>query len=368
MEQEPKPALLNLFLADLIGASPLGFVALGVDDTVILCEGGTEQILGRPKSAIMGCSAREIPLIGSAVAKLVSRLSESAVSISYYDLELEGRGLDGSKMLDLHLSIAPNLGGKILTIQPKGQSSVGSNKPSQRSRMMAHLSTALAHEIKNPLSGIRAAAQLAAKSLPDSKTHLTEMVVAETKRLTGLLDQLQNATDRDPLVIGPVNLHETINHVCAVLDGTLSEQTNLRLRFDPSLPDILGSSDGLVQILMNLILNAQEAAADEPITITITTRYRQGFQSNNVGEKSKSLPVEIEISDDGPGVPPELEQDLFDPFVSGKEAGRGLGLAIVVWLIEDMGAHIRYERAQPHGARFLINLARADQVSGGQTE
>lgn len=347
------------FFADLIAASPQGFLAIDEQGTVVLCEGGTEQILGQPKSALTNQRAGKLPLIGPILEGLISRVLADKSSISYFDLELPGVAGTGLRTLDLDISYAPSYGGCLVVLHPRGQSSGGATPSRRRSLMMSHLSTALAHEIKNPLSGIRAAAQLAGKALPEGKAHLSDLIISETERLTTLIDQLQGLTDRDALCLVPVNLHETINHVCSLIDAEKHPATLLKRSFDPSLPAVLAHSGALIQILLNLVINAQEAAANQDLQITITTRYRQGFRLSVPDGDPRPLPIEIEITDTGPGVPKRLHDALFDPFVTTKEGGRGLGLAIVAQLIEDMGAHIRFEPRPGGGATFLINLVRA---------
>ena len=337
-----------------------GFLFLDRDQRIVACVGGAEQILGRSQTALMGVRVDSIAGIGDTLCRLIEKSSERGSSVRYFDLQPKG-GVSGEKR-SLDLEVIPDSDkGFLIVLHPRGQVTPAQSGI-KKGQIMANLSAALAHEIRNPLSGIRAAAQLATKSLPNEKQHLTALILDETKRLSTLIDQLEGLTDGPGSDLQAINLHEAVNHVCNLVDGDLAQDTHLRLHFDPSLPPVWGNRDALVQILLNLIRNAEEAAQGAPITINVFTRYHQGVQASDRRGTGVYLPFELEVRDDGPGVDPALEEGLFDPFVTSKEAGRGLGLAIVSYLAGEMGAHLRHERADPTGARFLLNFKRADTL------
>ena len=221
----------------------------------------------------------------------------------------------------------------------------------------------LAHEIKNPLSGIRGAAQLLESRASVDDARMTRLIRTEVDRIAALLDQMEGFTDTRPRTPAPDNIHEIIDHVRQVAQSGFGSALRIVDSYDPSLPPVLVHRDSLVQILLNLLKNAAETAAEgETRTVRIRTAYRQGVSlAGEAGKRRRSLPIELCVIDDGPGAPPELADDMFDPFVSTKKAGRGLGLAIADKMIRDMGSIIQYSReGYPEMTVFRLLLQRAE--------
>ena len=213
----------------------------------------------------------------------------------------------------------------------------------------------LAHEIKNPLSGIRGAAQLLAGGA-EVDPALTRLIVSEVDRVAALIDRMQDFTDTRPLALDAHNVHPLIEHVKRLEQAGAGERTAFEERFDPSLPAALLDRDAFVQVLLNLVRNAVEAGGR---TVTLTSAYRQGMAvSAAPGRERQPLPIEVCVIDDGPGAPADIADHVFEPFVSGKPEGRGLGLALVDKLIGQMGGIVQYAR---EGERtvFRVLLARA---------
>lgn len=221
----------------------------------------------------------------------------------------------------------------------------------------------LAHEIKNPMSGIRGAAQLLEANIDDAGRSLTQLICDEVDRVTALIDRMEGFTDTRPLQTGPQNIHLILAHACAVALRGFGNNIIIKEAYDPSLPPVLGHRDSLVQVLLNLLKNASEAIGEGGGTVTLTTAYRHGVHMVTGGEGRRSLPIEVCIIDDGPGAPPEIAEHLFDPFVSSKRAGRGLGLALVEKLITDQGGMVEYAReGLPERTVFRILLPRATRA------
>ncbi|NBC88406.1 MAG: PAS domain-containing protein, partial [Alphaproteobacteria bacterium] len=227
----------------------------------------------------------------------------------------------------------------------------------------------LAHEIKNPLSAIRGAAQLAARKLPHKDKPLARMITDEVDRIARLIDRMQQlgSTRTDPPE--PCNPHESIRKALATVrvasagtaagDGAFN--VAFREEFDPSIPPVLANRDALEQVLINLISNARDAAIDGAKTpqVTLRTRYVNGlvFSAMRLGRAVK-LPIEITVTDNGRGIDPSLRGAVFEPFVSTKQQGQGLGLALVRKLVLDMGGSITHERDARLGlTHFRIHLA-----------
>ena len=217
----------------------------------------------------------------------------------------------------------------------------------------------LAHEIKNPLSAIRGAAQLLARKLQAGDQAMTQLITDEVDRIAKLVDRMQSLGREKPEPVAPCNLHEAVRRAISVISAAGEDGIELREEFDPSLPEVLGNEDGLVQVLINLISNARDASHDTANPqIVIRTRFVSGLvlTAIRLGRPVK-LPIEIRISDNGPGVPPELREHIFEPFVTSKKNGQGLGLALVNKLVRDMNGRISHERDDAEGwTHFKVHL------------
>lgn len=222
----------------------------------------------------------------------------------------------------------------------------------------------LAHEIKNPLSGIRGAAQLLEGRASEDDTRMTRLIRSEVDRIAALLDQMEGFTDTRPRTPAPDNIHEIIDHARQVAQNGFGIDMKIVESYDPSLPPVLVHRDSLVQILLNLLKNAAETAVEgQTRTVRLTTAYRQGVSlAAETGQRKRSLPIELCVIDDGPGAPTELAEDMFDPFVTTKKTGRGLGLALADKLMRDMGGIIQYAReGEPEMTVFRLLLQRAER-------
>jgi two-component system nitrogen regulation sensor histidine kinase GlnL len=216
----------------------------------------------------------------------------------------------------------------------------------------------LAHEIKNPLAGISGAAQLLSMSLPPEDQELTDLIVEETRRIVKLLEQVEQFGNLRPPDRRAVNLHDALDRARkSALVGFASHMTVVE-DYDPSLPPTWADPDQLMQVFLNLIKNAAEAAGSRGGTIRLRTFYDLSLRMRRKDGTSAALPLNVEIIDDGPGLPPDIAAEVFEPFVSGRENGTGLGLALVSKIISDHDGWISVESV-PGRTVFRLSLPMA---------
>jgi two-component system, NtrC family, nitrogen regulation sensor histidine kinase GlnL len=212
----------------------------------------------------------------------------------------------------------------------------------------------LAHEIKNPLAGISGAAQLLSMSLAPQDQELTDLIVAETRRVVKLLEQVEQFGNLRSPDRRAVNIHDALDRARkSALMGYAAEMTIIE-DYDPSLPATYADLDQLVQVFLNLIKNAAEAAKGQG-TIRLHTFYDLSLRLRRKDGPGRPVPLQIEVIDDGPGIPTHLGRDIFEPFVSGRENGTGLGLALVSKIIADHDGWITVDSV-PGRTVFRVSL------------
>lgn len=229
-----------------------------------------------------------------------------------------------------------------------------SNRSAARS--VSALAAMLAHEVKNPLSGIRGAAQLLEQSVPDSERELTTLICEETDRIVALVDRMEAFEDGRPIDRGALNIHQVLNHVRRLSQNGFGKNVRFVESYDPSLPDVFGDRDQLIQVFLNLVKNACEVPGDGEREIELSTAFRHGLRLAVPGQQARvNLPLVVSVRDNGRGVSDEIRAHLFDAFVTNKPTGTGLGLALVAKIVNDHGGAIEYD-SEPGRTTFRVML------------
>jgi two-component system nitrogen regulation sensor histidine kinase GlnL len=214
-------------------------------------------------------------------------------------------------------------------------------------RSMTAMAALLAHEVKNPLSGIRGAAQLLGQAASEDDRKLTELICDEADRIVALVNRMEVFSDDRPLAREPVNIHVVLERVRRLAENGFASSVKFIERYDPSLPPVDGNHDQLVQVFLNLVKNAAEAVPSKGGEIVLSTSFQPGVRVAVSGSSGRvQLPLVVTVQDNGPGIPEDLRPHLFDPFVTTKAKGSGLGLALVAKIISDHGGIIEFESAR----------------------
>ena len=245
----------------------------------------------------------------------------------------------------------------VLRDRTRSQEMAEDLRRSDRLALLGTLSAGLAHEIKNPLGGIRGAAQLLRAELADAPSLLenTDIMIREVDRVNELLEHLLDLARPVKLRLEPLNIHELLNHVL-VLEANTAEAQEIRIDrvYDPSLPPILGDRTQLTQVFLNLVKNAIQAMSGHGC-LTLTTRIETDF-SLRTQSRQKAKLARIDFKDDGPGIKEVDLPQIFSPFFTTKQTGTGLGLAICDRVIKEHGGHIRVESQPGQGTLFRVSL------------
>ena len=342
-------------------ALPMPIMLIGPRQEIIYVNPAAEQFFDTGAGLLLKLNLSDLLPFGSPLFQLIAQARERQSSAGERDVDLT-TPRHGERVADVMVTPLPEPEGTIVvTLQERSLAQRIDRQLLHRGavRSMHGMAAVLAHEIKNPLAGIRGAAQLLEGNLAPGERELTKLIIDETDRVTALVDRMESFGDTRNFQRAPVNIHEVLDRVRRVAETSFAKNVVFTEIFDPSLPLVLGDRDQLIQVFMNLVRNASDALPENSGEITLTTGYRPGvrFGAAVAGERL-SLPLEVTVRDNGSGVPADILPYIFDPFVSTKRGGSGLGLALVAKIIGDHGGVIECDSV-PRRTVFRILLPKA---------
>lgn len=348
--------------------SPEPALVVDRDGGLVAVNEAAEALFGHGLSLLARGRFRAALPPGSVLVSLLDRAITEGALVREHGVEVN---LFGQPPFEADGAAAPlGDGSVLLTLHVKGVLGVDRGADAAGLRSVVGLGKMLAHEIKNPLAGIRGAAQLLKTGASAVDQPLAQLIVDETDRIRRLVDRMEAFSDEAPTPREPVNIHQVLDRVRALVANGVADGLQLKESYDPSLPPVWGDEDHLIQVFLNLTKNAAEAAhmrGDDRGVISIQTAWRPGVRVRGAdGKTASGAPIEVKVIDNGPGVPASLREHLFQPFVTTKVNGTGLGLALVTKLVTAHGGLIDFE-SEPGRTVFRVLLPVAPAIGAPES-
>ncbi len=354
-----KPADRAEIDADAV-LNALSTVVLVVDEasTILRVNNAGEQLLQSSASHLEGQRLDQLIPADSPLFTLIAQARDRGHPVAEYHVELASPRI-GRHVANIQVApLSDSEGHVVVSMQERTVATKIDRQLTHRgaARSVTAMAAMLAHEVKNPLSGIRGAAQLLEENLEAEDRALTRLIRDEADRICALVDRMEGFSTSETLHREAVNVHEVLGRVQALAQNGFGRHLRFVDQYDPSLPPAYGNRDQLIQVFLNLIKNAAEAAPAEGGEVVIATAYWHGVRFAVSKQRSRvHLPLMISIQDNGEGIPEDIKPHLFEPFVTSKPKGSGLGLALVAKTIEDHGGVIEFE-SQPRNTVFRVML------------
>ena len=355
----------------LLGALPHPILVISDNNQILYGNAAAEAFLSTSNTMLTRQRLDDVVAFGCPLLALVDQVREHGSTVNEYGIEMASPKFATPKLVDVYAGPMMDSPSQIVVmLQQRSMAQMIERQLTHRAaaRSVSGMAAVLAHEIKNPLSGIKGAAQLLEQNLSDEDRVLSQLICSETERIRNLVNRMEVFGDERPLTKEAVNIHDVLNHVRRLAESGFARGVRIIEDYDPSLPPIPGNRDKLVQAFLNLIKNAAEATADiddrQP-RIIMQTSFRPGVRLSVPGSEQRiNLPLMIQIEDNGAGVSDQLKPHLFDPFVTTKHNGTGLGLALVAKIIGDHGGIIECE-SEAKRTVFRVLLPMQDRISNG---
>jgi two-component system, NtrC family, nitrogen regulation sensor histidine kinase GlnL len=354
-----RAAALESIASQILQALPNAILAIAADGSVIDANAACEGFFKMSRTLLLRRKLKDLFPFGSPLIASVDYALRRGASVNEYRVDLSAPWIDGDCVVDLHVSPMPgNAQIAVIVLQERTIADKMDRQLTHRgaARSVSGLASMLAHEIKNPLSGIRGAAQLLESVVHGEDRALTRLICEETDRIVNLVGRMEVFSDARPIQRESVNIHSVLDHVKRVAQAGFARHIRFLERYDPSLPPVHANRDQLVQVFLNLVKNAAEAMGQATFDgeIELSTAYRPGVRFKAPGSSAQvNLPLEFCVRDNGPGVPPDIAANIFEPFVTNKATGTGLGLALVAKIIGDHGGTVECE-SHPRKTTFRV--------------
>jgi len=337
-----------------------------VDDTdrIDYANPSAEQFFQSGVAALIGRLLEHILPADSPVFHLIAQVRTGGHSVFEYGISIETPRTGPRHVTVGAAAMSEPHGSVVVSFQERSIARKIDDQLVHRNaaRSVTAMAAMLSHEVKNPLSGIRGAAQLLEQKAESDDRHLTRLICDEADRIVALVDRMEMFADGGPPVRASVNIHEVLGHVCKLAQSGFAAHVRIVENYDPSLPPVYGNRDLLIQAFLNLVKNAAEAVPGDSGEIVLSTRYRQGARLAVPGADSRvELPLMVSVQDNGPGISEDLREHLFDPFVTTKAGGKGLGLALVAKIVGDHGGVIEFD-GEPQRTVVRMMLPKADII------
>lgn len=335
---------------------PVPALLLNHDETIAESNPAAESYLNLSTKSLVGAPVWDKVMINAPIEEAFGRANTNRTSLFVNDVDVSS----GERPpLECNIQFAPLMDGgdqMLMIFEPREMAArlTKSAQSKRAAKSAIGMAEMLAHEIKNPLAGITGAAQLLSMTLSNGDRELTDLIVEESRRIVKLLEQVEQFGNLQPPVKKPVNIHDVLDRARQSASVGFGAHMMMIEDYDPSLPPTFADGDQLLQVFLNLLKNASEAGGPGG-SIRLHTFYEPSLRMQRQDGSGARLPLQIEIIDDGPGLPKEIAADVFEPFISGKENGTGLGLALVSKLIADVGGWISVD-STPGRTVFRVSL------------
>lgn len=344
--------------ASVLNTLPTAVMVLDDDGVIREVNTACEHLFELGSGHLCGMALTELLPADSPVVGLVQQVRDEAYGVSEHGVTLDSPRTGLRTVTVQATPVAERRGWVVLALVEQTLAIRIGQQMGHRNaaRSVSAMSALLAHEIKNPLSGIRGAAQLLEQSSGEEDRVLTRLIMDEADRIVKLVERMEVFSDTRPPVREPVNIHQVMEHVRRIAESGFGRAVRFTEHYDPSLPPVPGDRDQLVQVFLNLVKNAVEAAPEQGGEVILSTGYQHGVRVAVPGSRTRmNLPLVVSVQDNGEGIPDDLRPHLFDPFVTTKPKGSGLGLALVAKIVNDHGGIIEFD-SQPRRTVFKVML------------
>lgn len=352
----------------LLDGLPLALLVVDEGDRLLFANSAAEQLFAQSRRRLLGQALAGLVHPHAPLWDLLRRARAGRRAVAGYGLELALRS-GAVQVVDLHLAPVEEDGARlVLLVHPSlSDHDLGRDLFARDAvRPVVGLAALLAHEVKNPLSGIKGAAQLLEPVLEEGDRPLARLISEESDRICRLVEEMERLCDPGVLERQAVNIHVVLDHVRRIAEAGFARHVRFQTLYDPSLPPVFGDRARLVQLFLNLVKNAAEAVPPEEGRIVLSTRFEHGLRIRaGASGDQPELPITVEVADNGPGVPDAVRERLFEPFASTKAEGRGLGLAVAAKIARDHGGLLAYVE-RPRGALFRVRLPACPEPKSDQ--